>query len=292
MPGQHAYHYDTIAECVEPAAILDTVRMNTLGLEALGARRFGRAARRVNGDRMSAAFARVLLDAATAPYRSAGPFAWYYARGKLGSDPVFLGLLEQGLIPDDARILDLGCRQGLLASWLLEARALFDAGHWPTHWPPAPKPLAYRGVELMAREVRRARRALGERAELVRGDIRTTAFGKANTVVILDVLHYIDYAAQENVLARVCDALAPAGVLLLRVGDADAGLPFRISNWVDHLVAFTRGHRLPKFYCRSLQDWQSSLCRLGFTVASVPMSRGTPFANVLLVASLRAGQTL
>ena len=170
---------------------------------------------------------------------------------------------------------------------------MFDAGHWPAHWPPAPKPLAYRGIELMPREVRRARGALGERAELVRGDIRTTDFGKPNTVVILDVLHYIDYAAQENVLARVRDALAPAGVLLLRVGDADGGLPFRISNWVDHLVAFTRGHRLPKFYCRSLQDWQSSLCRLGFTVASVPMSRGTPFANVLLVVrGSRAGQTL
>lgn len=235
---------------------------------------------------MSAAFTRALLDGATAPYRSAGRFAWYFARGKLNGDPAFLGVLERGLIPDGARILDLGCGQGLLAAWLFEARALFDLGHWPAHWPPAPKPLAYRGIELMPREVRRARRALGGRAELVRGDIRTTDFGKPNTVVILDVLHYIDYAAQENVLVRVRDALAPAGLLLLRVGDADGGLPFRISNWVDHLVAFIRGHRLSRLYCRSLQDWQSSLCRLGFTVEPLPMSRGTPFANVLLVASL------
>ncbi len=266
--------------------------MNTLGLEALGARRFGRVARRVNGDRMTAAFTRALLDAATAPYRSAGPFAWYFARGKLGSDPVFLGLLERGLIPDDARILDLGCRQGLLASWLLEARALFDAGHWPAHWPPAPKPLAYRGVELMAREVRRAQRALGEGVELVLGDIRNADFGSPDTVVILDVLHYIDYSAQADVLVRVRDALVPGGCLLMRIGDADGGLPFRISNWVDHLVTFARGHRLSRLYCRSVQDWQSSLRRLGFTVKAVPMSRGTPFANVLLVASLRAGQTL
>ena len=115
-------------------------------------------------DRMSAAFTRALLDGATAPYRSAGLFAWYFARGKLNGDPAFLGLLERGLIPDDARILDLGCGQGLLAAWLFEARALFDAGHWPAHWPPAPKPLAYRGIELMPREVRRARGALGGRA--------------------------------------------------------------------------------------------------------------------------------
>lgn len=241
---------------------------------------------------MSTAFTRALLDAATAPYRSAGRFAWYFARGKLNSDPAFLGLLERRLISDDARILDLGCGQGLLASWLLEARALFDAGHWPARWPPAPKPMAYRGIEVMPREVRRATGALGGRAELVVGDIRTADFGRPDTVVILDVLHYLDYATQDAVLARVRDALLPGGRLLMRVGDADGGLPFRISNWVDHLVTFTRDHRLSRLYCRSLQDWQASLCRLGFTVEAIPMSRGTPFANVLLVASLRAGPAL
>jgi hypothetical protein len=149
---------------------------------------------------------------------------------------------------------------------------------------------AYRGVELMPCDMRRARRALGERAEFVLGNIRTADFGKSDAVVILDVLHYIDYCAQDDVLLRVRDALVPAGVLLMRVGDADGGLPFRISNWVDHLVTFARGHRLSRLYCRSLQDWQALLHQLGFTVESVPMSQGTPFANVLLAARLdRAG---
>ena len=174
----------------------------------------------------------------------AGHFAWHFARGKLGGDPAFLGLLERGLIPDNARILDLGCGQGLLASWLLSARALFEAGNWPAHWPAAPKPMAYRGVELMPCDMRRARRALGERAEFVLGDIRAADFGKFDAVVILDVLHYIDYSAQDDVLLRVRDALVPAGALLMRVGDADGGLPFRISNWADHLVTFARCHRL------------------------------------------------
>lgn len=239
---------------------------------------------------MTTAFARALLDAATAPYLPAGHFAWHFARGKLGSDPAFLGLLERGLIPDNARILDLGCGQGLLASWLLSARAMFEAGNWPAHWPAAPKPMAYRGVELMPCDMRRARRALGERAEFVLGDIRTADFGKSDAVVILDVLHYIDYSAQDDVLLRVRDALVPAGVLLMRVGDADGGLPFRISSWVDHLVTFACGHRLSRLYCRSLQDWQALLRQLGFTIESVPMSQGTPFANVLLIARLgRAG---
>ncbi|MGH8568932.1 MAG: class I SAM-dependent methyltransferase [Gammaproteobacteria bacterium] len=235
---------------------------------------------------MSTAFRRALLYTAALPYRSAGRFAWYFARGKLGRDPVYLGLLERGLIPDHARILDLGCGQGLLASWLLAAHALFEAGLWPARWPPAPKPLAYRGVESMPREVRRASRALGGRAEFVLADMRTADFGKSDAIVILDVLHYIDYSAQDDVLRRAREALVPVGVLLMRVGDAAGGLPFKISHWVDHLVSFTRGHRLSRLHCRSLQDWQTSLCRLGFTVEPVPMSQGTPFANVLLVARL------
>jgi len=235
---------------------------------------------------MTTAFTRALRAAAAAPYLSAGYFAWYFARGKLGGDPAFLALLEQGLIPDNARILDLGCGQGLLASWLFSARALFEAGHWPARWSPAPKPMAYQGIELNPREVQRARLALGERAQFVRGDMRTADFGRSDTVVILDALHFIDHCAQGDVLSRVRDALVPGGGIVMRIGDADGGLPFRISNWVDHLVAFTRGHRFSRLYCRPLQDWQSLLRQLGFTVQSVPMSQGTPFANVLLVGRL------
>jgi hypothetical protein len=73
-------------------------------------------------------------------------------------------------------------------------------------------------------------------------------------------------------------------VLLLRVGDAAAGLPFKISNWVDAVVFFVRGHGISRLYCRPLRDWQALLQRLGFAVDTIPMHAGTPFANILLVA--------
>jgi hypothetical protein len=91
---------------------------------------------------------------------------------------------------------------------------------------------------------------------------------------------------QDAVLGRVRDALAGGGVLLLRVGDADAGLPFRLSNWVDWTVALARGHGAARFHCRSVAQWRSALETLGFAVQAEPMSRGTPFANVLLSARL------
>jgi SAM-dependent methyltransferase len=230
-------------------------------------------------------FRRTLLDRATRPYRASGLFAFNFARGKLGSDPAFFGMLEHGLIPDARRLIDLGCGQGLLASWLLEARALCDSGQWPAHWPAAPRVGLLWGLELMPRDVARARAALGDRAQIVQGDICTADFGKADVAIILDVLHYIDFEAQENVLQRIRAALPAGGTFITRVGDAAGGLPFHYSNWVDRVVFFLRGHRLNRIYCRTLSEWTEVLQRNGFEVKAMPMHKGTPFCNVMLVAT-------
>lgn len=221
---------------------------------------------------MSLATFRRVAEAAAAPYRAAGRFAWRFARGKLRGDPVFRYMLEARLIPEGARLLDLGCGQGLLAALLRAAGT--------------PRVADYRGVELMQSEVARARRALGDRCGVVQGDLRTADFGSADTVAVLDVLHYMPSADQDRVLARVRESLAPGGILLLRIADAAGGLRFRIGNWVDWSVAFARGHGAMRFHCRSVAQWRRALETLGFDVETEPMSRGTPFANVLLVARL------
>lgn len=219
----------------------------------------------MNGE---ATYAR-LSEAASEPYRPAGRFAWQFARGKLLGDPVFRYLLQARLIPEGARVLDLGCGQGLLAGLLAAAGTRIAT---------------YRGIEMMARDVVRAHRALGAGCGVERGDIRNAGFGSADVVVILDVLHYMAPAEQDDVLRRVRQALQGGGVLLLRVGDAAAGLAFRFSNWVDWTVTLARGHGATRFHCRSVAQWRSALEALDFQVHAVPMSRGTPFANVLLCA--------
>lgn len=234
-------------------------------------------------------FEKQLLDEATAPYKQAGKFAANFARGKLAGDPVFKELLQRGLIPANSHVVDIGCGQGLLSAWLLAAERIASTSQWPETWGKPPSGVSVHGIELMPADVLRAQKALGvhqDRLTFETGDMCTTAFGKAQTAVILDVLHYVPYAAQEDVLLRVRDTLLPAGLLILRIGDADGGWGFKVSNWVDNVVTLARGHSLSRLYCRSLSEWISLLNKLGFNVESKSMSQGTPFANVMLLAYL------
>ncbi len=232
-------------------------------------------------------FEKRLFDNAVAPYEQAGKFAMHFARGKLSGDPVFREILQRGLIESGSHVVDIGCGQGLLSAWLLAAGNMAGAADWPKDWSPAPRDVTVKGIELMPADVVRANTALKAHASRFTfevGDMCTTAFGKAQTVAILDVLHYVPYEAQEAVLVRVRDALAPAGLLILRIGDAGGGWGFKVSNWVDSVVFFMRGHKSSRLYCRTLSEWTGVLQKIGFRVEAKPMSEGTPFANVLMLA--------
>lgn len=231
-------------------------------------------------------FLKSLLDEASRPFHAAGRFAYHYARGKLSSDCIFRELLRCGIFPAEGRYLDLGCGQGSLFAWLLAARHLSEQGRWPADWAPAPNPLSLRGIELMPKDVERAALAFGKDHPIVRieqGDMNRVDFGQVDVVTILDALHYFSHEGQRDVLRRIRAALPPGGLFLTRIGDASAGLPYHLCNWVDHAVTFIRGHRLPRLYCRPLAEWKTLLEGLGFTVETMDMNEGKPFANVMLV---------
>lgn len=226
-----------------------------------------------------------LLDAACAPYRPTGIANYYWACGKLGRDPIFTALIDQGVFRDNMRILDLGCGRGLLAAWFLAAERLADHGDWGAG--ALPHGLRFRGVELMAREVDCGNQALqppyGDRVRLSGGDMRHADFAEVDAVAILDVLHYIPYAEQDRLLDRIRAALGTSGVFVTRVGNADGGMRFAVSQLVDRMISFVQGHRLARFWCRPLAEWIDILEGRGFAVRAIPMSMGTPFANVMLV---------
>jgi hypothetical protein len=94
----------------------------------------------------------------------------------------------------------------------------------------------------------------------------------------------MNHQAQYEILQRVRAALPPRGLLLLRIGDASVGLRFRYGQWSDKMVMLMRGHSLVAQHCRSVSQWRGLLRECGFDSEAKPMSQGTPFANVLLVA--------
>ena len=218
-------------------------------------------------------------------YRAGDLGAYYFALFKLGNDPFYSVLLAEGLVPPGARILDLGCAQGLLAAWLFAARQSHAAGVWDGACP-APVPIEnYRGIDRSEPEIRRARQALGDRAEFLLGDMAHADLSGATLIVLLDVLHYLDYATQRNFLRRIRAALPTQGLLLLRVGDSDGSARARVSALVDRIVVRLRGGGHGELQRRTLKEWLALLDELGFTVQELARQRSVGYINCLLRAS-------
>jgi SAM-dependent methyltransferase len=174
----------------------------------------------------------------------------------------------------------------VLLALLHAAEQPFAVGNWPEDWAKPPRMDALFGVDFHPSSVRRANSALGDRAQITVGDLREVAIRGADVIVILDVLHYLEPAAQDDLLDRIRRALRPRGRLLARVCDGTAGMHFALTCAADWLACAMRGQLYSRFHTRTLAAWIGAFGRHGFEVEHAPMSAGTPFANVLLQASV------
>lgn len=231
-----------------------------------------------------------LINLATAPFKPLGHIHYFWGRGKLAGDPIFAALIDEQIFPSNARVLDLGCGRGLLAAWFLAAETFAAQGRWPANTALPPSGLHFRGLELMGREPAAGNAALQPvypgRVELAQGDMRAADFTHTDVVAILDVLHYVDYPAQDKLLDQIRAALGPGGLFLTRVGNAGSGLRFFLSQLVDRGISFVQGHRLSRMWCRPVSEWVHILEARGFEVRTEAMNGANPFANVMLVARL------
>ena len=214
-----------------------------------------------------------LVARAAERYRASGRFAWHFARGKLGGDPLFRSVTRYILPLAGGRVLDLGCGRGLLFAWLAAS-----------HKGAIESKLELHGIELHRGHAEIAQRALAGIATIECGDIRQADLPTAAVIVIGDVLLYLSADEQQRVLKRVVHALTPGGVLLLREANAAGGLRFHITEWAERFVGAFNGRPFQKLHYRPVAEWRAALARLGLDVTAQPMSQGTPFANVLYVA--------
>ena len=217
------------------------------------------------------ASARAIAEAFLPRFPLGNRYDYYYVRAKLGSDPLYPGVLA-ALRGSDAPLLDLGCGLGLLAHALR-----FDG-----------QTLTYRGVDNDAAKIARAQRIADKsgftqtRFEVV--DLASVTPSHRGSVAILDVLQYLDADAQRALLAKVAAMLTPGAVLVIRSAIDDQTRRARTSRITDRLANWVGWMQFrPRCY-PTLASLRDALEAAGLQAEFTPLYGNTPFNNWLIVA--------
>jgi len=223
-----------------------------------------------------------LADDAARRYLESGVSHWEFVRAKLRHDPMYHQILGTGFLPDDGLLLDLGCGRGIVLSLLLTATERHDRGEWDLDGSTPPRNLALVGVEAREAHAAVAELATGGSARVTVADLTIWTLPPARAILMLDVLHYLSAAEQEDLLRRAAAALQPGGVILIREPDSGRRVRFLVTRLGERMTSVLRGHWRQRFHYRRTEAWLALLEREGLTVSSRPSSRGTPFSNLLI----------
>lgn len=232
-------------------------------------------------------FFQLLVRRASDRFLDSGIVAWEFARGKLSGDPVYAATLSAELPGASGTLLDIGCGQGVTLALVAEAQRTAAQGEWDTTRPDPPQFSRLVGVELRPRVASIAVRALEHEAEVLGGDARCTGLPHADVVLLFDVLHMMPDPDQRGLLRAIHAAMPATGRLLVREADAAAGWRFTVVRVGNMLKAMGTGRWQQRFSFRTRSDWRRVLHEEGFEPHVQPMGAGTPFANVLISASVR-----
>lgn len=195
-----------------------------------------------------------------------------YVAMKLELDP-----LTRVLTAFDAplgRVVDVGCGRGQFSLLLqeLELAQAIDGFDWD------------------ARKVRVAERAARGDAHYAVADVLHAELPECDTILLFDVLHYLDQSAQRELLERLTRSLRAGGCLLIREMDGHAGWASRIGQWFESVATRTGYNRARQKLCfQPIHTLVDELGSLGFE-CSIQGQSGSRWSgpNVLLAAWRRS----
>ena len=182
--------------------------------------------------------------------------------------PKLLSVMDL-LLPDEGRILDIGCGFGLFAAYFGQTQ-------------PARRIV---GVDPDARRIAMAQRvssSLGLENEFITGDARDVSLGGGFAgAYVLDVMHHIPAADQLPMLERLRDVLAPRGVLVVKDITTEPHLGLKFTELMDRAMV---GWNEPLAY-RHHREWGEMLTSLGFHVRMVRVPDVLPYPHVVIAAT-------
>ncbi|WP_051412469.1 methyltransferase domain-containing protein [Pseudoxanthomonas sp. J35] len=199
-------------------------------------------------------------------------YHYYYAKAKLGSDPLYPGVCA-ALRGTTAPLLDLGCGLGLLA------HALHADGNR----------LRYFGVDNDAGKIAAARRAAA-RSGLADAGFETLDLSRQlpphrGSVAMLDVLQFFDPERQLAVVDAMAGMLEPGAKLVIRTGLDDGSRRARITRTTDHLARLLGWMNAAPRHYPDADALRARFEAAGLRSSFAPLSGNTPFNNWLIVAT-------
>ncbi|HSO39040.1 MAG TPA: class I SAM-dependent methyltransferase [Labilithrix sp.] len=199
-------------------------------------------------------------------YRSRA--AYWYVRTKLGMDPVARALLALAPPGGFGDVVDIACGRGQVARLLMAAGLATSVT----------------GIDWDSDKIAIATEASAGRAgvSFARGDVTTAEIPRADTVLLIDILHYLTRAEQDDLLVRA--ARAARGRVIVRDVDPDRGATSALTQgweWVTTTLGYNRGARVSP---RSFDEIAALLEAEGLAVSrELCSARG--MSNVLLIGT-------
>lgn len=199
-------------------------------------------------------------------YESAPASDRHYVANKLRFDPIIRVICELKTHLGD--VVDVGCGRGQLGL------ALYELGR--VH--------SLTGFDWDERKIDTARIAARNDVDYSKQDVESASIPEADTILIVDVLHYLTTAAQDSLIERAAVSLRPGGTLIIRDVNARRTLGSLCTQLCERLGVHFNLNRGGKLRFSSRQLYSDALGRVGLRVFSSVTMPGLFLDNVLLLA--------
>jgi 2-polyprenyl-3-methyl-5-hydroxy-6-metoxy-1,4-benzoquinol methylase len=202
-----------------------------------------------------------------ARFHSATAADRYYVANKLRFDPIVRILYETSLHLGD--VVDIGCGRGQLGLLLHELGRI----------------RSLTGFDWDELKIDTAQCAAQQIANFSVLDVCSAPIPEADTVLIIDVLHYLPLPAQDEILSRAAAALRQGGRLIVRDVDARRAIRSLVTQWLEHLGTRCNINRGSTLTFRSRQQLCDTLKRHGLAKFETVAMPGLCLDNVLILAT-------